>query len=86
MDTEDQKILTDGSEKIHKIYNQYTSDLQNAFKNTNDDFSISILEEKLRLANKNTQEAYIDVTSDILNAVNETNLILKKKENMKKKE
>ena len=73
MKPENQKIIIDGSEKICWIYNEYATELQDALKNTNNNFSISILEEKLNLANKRTQQAYIDVTSDILNSVDEKN-------------
>ena len=72
-------IIQEYKNKMDLIYDDYTNNLKSRFENTNNSFSISELEDVLTNANKKTKSTFIDVTSHILNDVDEDDLVYKKK-------
>lgn len=77
-----QKIIQNYLNKINNTYINYVNNLYDSFENLDENFSISVIEEKIENSCNNVQDAFIDVTSEILNSVNEDELIIKKKENI----
>ena len=78
MDKEqEQKILQKYQKKIDDILNNYIKDLSDSIKNSDKNFSISVLEKKLKDTCNKTNDVLNGLKSEIINSMHNEKLISK---------